>query len=168
MSETGLGVALATRGVNKRFGSLVVAADVELSLPAGVRYALIRRQRRDVLAAEQNAPGIRRQHPGYQIDQRRLAGAVGADQRIARAGRQAQLDVGGDHKRAEALVDAARGKRNPKAGLIHGFAFNRAASRESPPRIPLGSSVTTAMSNSPIQKYQYCGFNPEKRSRAIM
>ncbi len=33
--------ALAARGVNKRFGSLVVAADVELVLPAGVRYALI-------------------------------------------------------------------------------------------------------------------------------
>jgi ABC-type branched-subunit amino acid transport system ATPase component len=33
--------ALAARGVNKRFGSLVVADDVELSLPAGVRYALI-------------------------------------------------------------------------------------------------------------------------------
>ncbi len=33
--------ALAARGVNKRFGSLVVASDVELSLPPGVRYALI-------------------------------------------------------------------------------------------------------------------------------
>jgi branched-chain amino acid transport system ATP-binding protein len=33
--------ALSTRGVNKRFGSLVVAADVEIDLPAGVRYALI-------------------------------------------------------------------------------------------------------------------------------
>ena len=33
--------ALAARGVNKRFGSLVVAADVEIDLPAGVRYALI-------------------------------------------------------------------------------------------------------------------------------
>ena len=33
--------ALAARGVNKSFGSLVVAADVELNLPAGVRYALI-------------------------------------------------------------------------------------------------------------------------------
>jgi ABC-type branched-subunit amino acid transport system ATPase component len=29
------------RGVNKRFGSLVVAANVELALPPGVRYALI-------------------------------------------------------------------------------------------------------------------------------
>jgi branched-chain amino acid transport system ATP-binding protein len=33
--------ALAARGVNKSFGSLVVAADVDLVLPAGVRYALI-------------------------------------------------------------------------------------------------------------------------------
>jgi branched-chain amino acid transport system ATP-binding protein len=37
----GAATALSTRGVNKRFGSLVVAADVELDLPAGVRYALI-------------------------------------------------------------------------------------------------------------------------------
>jgi branched-chain amino acid transport system ATP-binding protein len=33
--------ALSTRGVNKRFGSLVVADDVEIDLPPGVRYALI-------------------------------------------------------------------------------------------------------------------------------
>jgi branched-chain amino acid transport system ATP-binding protein len=36
-----VGAALAARGINKSFGSLVVAADVELSLPPGVRYALI-------------------------------------------------------------------------------------------------------------------------------
>ncbi len=34
-------LALATRGLNKSFGSLVVAADIEISLPQGVRYALI-------------------------------------------------------------------------------------------------------------------------------
>jgi branched-chain amino acid transport system ATP-binding protein len=33
--------ALAARGVNKRFGSLVVAANVDLTLPHGARYALI-------------------------------------------------------------------------------------------------------------------------------
>ena len=33
--------ALAARGLNKSFGSLVVASDVDLILPAGVRYALI-------------------------------------------------------------------------------------------------------------------------------
>jgi branched-chain amino acid transport system ATP-binding protein len=35
------GAALATRGLAKSFGSLVVAAEVELALPPGVRYALI-------------------------------------------------------------------------------------------------------------------------------
>ncbi len=35
------GTALSARGVNKSFGSLVVAADVKIDLPAGVRYALI-------------------------------------------------------------------------------------------------------------------------------
>jgi branched-chain amino acid transport system ATP-binding protein len=33
--------ALAARGVDKRFGSLVVAADVNLTLPLGARHALI-------------------------------------------------------------------------------------------------------------------------------
>ena len=33
--------ALSARGVNKSFGSLIVAADVEIKLPVGVRYALI-------------------------------------------------------------------------------------------------------------------------------
>jgi branched-chain amino acid transport system ATP-binding protein len=32
---------LATRGLNKRFGSLVVASEIEIALPRGVRYALI-------------------------------------------------------------------------------------------------------------------------------
>ena len=32
---------LSTRGLNKSFGSLVVAKDIQLSLPEGVRYALI-------------------------------------------------------------------------------------------------------------------------------
>jgi branched-chain amino acid transport system ATP-binding protein len=35
------GSALSARGVNKSFGSLVVAAEVDLDLPQGVRYALI-------------------------------------------------------------------------------------------------------------------------------
>jgi branched-chain amino acid transport system ATP-binding protein len=33
--------ALAARGISKRFGSLVVAANVDLTLPPGARYALI-------------------------------------------------------------------------------------------------------------------------------
>ena len=37
-----------------------------------------------------------------------------------------------------------------------------------PPRMPFGSSMTTATSRMPIQKYQYCGAMPENWSRAIM
>jgi branched-chain amino acid transport system ATP-binding protein len=36
-----LELALSTKGLNKRFGSLVVAQDIELALPRGVRHALI-------------------------------------------------------------------------------------------------------------------------------
>jgi len=37
----GSAIALATRGLSKSFGSLVVARDIELNLPVGARYALI-------------------------------------------------------------------------------------------------------------------------------
>ena len=41
MSETGSETALAVRGLNKSFGSLVVASDIAFDLPRGLRYALI-------------------------------------------------------------------------------------------------------------------------------
>jgi branched-chain amino acid transport system ATP-binding protein len=42
VAEGGLSApALATRGLDKRFGSLIVAQDVALTLPRGERYALI-------------------------------------------------------------------------------------------------------------------------------
>src|SRR5579859_742899 len=37
-----------------------------------------------------------------------------------------------------------------------------------PPRMPLGRNKTTPISIMPIQKYQYWGFMPERRSRATM
>jgi branched-chain amino acid transport system ATP-binding protein len=37
----GRAIALATRGLSKSFGSLVVARDIEIDLPVGARYALI-------------------------------------------------------------------------------------------------------------------------------
>ena len=36
-----MALALETKGLNKSFGSLVVAQDIDLALPQGVRYALI-------------------------------------------------------------------------------------------------------------------------------
>src|SRR5262245_20005441 len=119
----------------------------------------------DLLAAEEDLPGIRPQHAGHQVDQGRLAGAVRADQRVARTLRQHEVDAARDHERAEALVEPTGGEHR------HGHArFRRhdAPSRMSPPRIPLGRSITTATSSNPIQKYQYCGLTPENWSRATM
>ena len=41
MTEAALQYALVTRGLNKCFGSLVVANDIEIAVPQGARYALI-------------------------------------------------------------------------------------------------------------------------------
>ena len=114
-------------------------------------------KRRDVLPAKQNLSGIRTQHTGHQIDQRRLAGAIRADQGVTRARRHGKIDAGGDDERAEPLVDAASGER----ALAHDLAFAERAKSETPPRSPLGNTTTTAIKSSPIQKYQYCGLSPE-------
>jgi len=41
VSAPAANIALSTRGLGKRFGSLEVAHDIEITLPKGVRYALI-------------------------------------------------------------------------------------------------------------------------------
>ncbi len=108
-------------------------------------------ERGDVLLAEHDLAGVRPQHAGDQVDERRLPGAVGADERVAHALRQDEVDVLRHDEGAEFLVQLFRCKN-----------FAR------PPRIPLGRNITTPTSSSPIQKYQYCGFMPENWSRATM
>ena len=61
--------------------------------------------RRDVLAVEQHPARRRLEHAGDQVDQGRLAGAVRADQRAARAALERQIDVARDLQRAEAAVE---------------------------------------------------------------
>src|SRR5437879_8922207 len=108
-------------------------------------------ERGDVLLAEHDPAGVGPQHAGDQVDERRLPGAVGADERVAHALRQDEVDVLRHHERAEFLAQAFGCKNFAK-----------------PPSIPLGRNITTATSSSPIQKYQYCGFMPENWSRATM
>ncbi len=127
--------------------------------------ALLRPERGDVVVAEEDLAAVGPQHAGHQVDQRGLAGAVRPDQRIALAVRQIDLDVVGDHERAEALVEPARRERRS----AHVAAPPPpASSRASPPRMPFGRKITTATSSVPIQKYQYCGLMPENWSRATM
>ncbi len=47
--------------------------------------ALLRLERRDVGAREQDLATVRPQHAGHEVDQRGLSGAVRADERVARA-----------------------------------------------------------------------------------
>jgi len=108
-------------------------------------------ERGDVLLAEHDLARVGPQHAGDQVDERRLPGAVGADERVAHALRQDEVDILRHDEGAEVLVQLFRCKN-----------FAR------PPRIPLGRNITTATSSSPIQKYQYCGFMPENWSRATM
>ena len=50
-------------------------------------------RRGDVVVAEEDLAAVGPQHAGHQVDQRGLAGAVRADQRVALAARQIDLDV---------------------------------------------------------------------------
>jgi hypothetical protein len=59
-------------------------------------HALFGSERRHILPAKQDPPTVGTQHAGHQIDKRGLAGAVWTDQRMTRAGRQREIDVGGD------------------------------------------------------------------------
>ena len=57
----------------------------------------------DVIAGQQHAPGAGRQDTGQQIDEGRLAGAIGADQGVARASFETEADIVGRNNTAEAL-----------------------------------------------------------------
>ncbi len=125
------------------------------------------RQRRDLLPFEKDRAAIGLQHAGDEIDQRGLAGAVGADQRVARALGQIELHLLHDRERAEPLVEAADRQRRRRGCRTH-LRPPVGMRRANPPRMPLGRNMTTATRSAPIQKYQYCGLMPENWSRATM
>ena len=70
----------------------------------------------DVAAGEHHAALARRQHAGEEIDERGLAGAIGADQRVARAGFELEVDILHGAKRAEIAAERLRFE----ARLAHG------------------------------------------------
>src|SRR5262249_32793002 len=63
---------------------------------------------RDVAVVEAEAPGRRRQEGAEQVEDRRLAGAVGADERVDRAPADAQSDVLHGHEAAKLLGEPVR------------------------------------------------------------
>ena len=119
--------------------------------------ALCRTKRGDLFLAEKNLAAIGFEHAGYQIDQRRLARAIGTDQGMAFPARKLDRDILCRDQRAEALVQTAGGQRN----TAHAERRAAGSRRAKPPRMPLGRNTTTTIKSIPIQKYQYCGLRPE-------
>ncbi len=110
------------------------------------------RQRGDVLAAEQN-PSRRWCKPTRdQVDERRLAGAVRSDQRMARAGFETEMDLVGHDECTEPLVQTDRLQRCRHRGL----RTNRIAWSNRPSTPPRANRTSTT-SSSPIQKFQNTG-----------
>src|SRR5207249_4596472 len=71
---------------------------------------------RDFLAVEPDRAPRWRETAADQVEQRRLAGAVGADERVALARRDIEGHAADDRRRAELLVDVAELER---AGCRH-------------------------------------------------
>src|SRR5487761_944091 len=112
------------------------------------------RQRRDVGAVEQNTAVIRLENAGDEIDGARLAGAIGADERLTRAVAEAEIDAIGDGQCAEAFAQTAGFERRRRRGSAHRRRPNSAPTRSTMPSTPPRANVTISTSNRPIQKYQ--------------
>ena len=110
----------------------------------------------DVLALEQHLAGARRQHAGQQIDEGGLAGAVRADQRVARAFLQREGDVARGAERAEALAERARFEQRG-----HGGVFSRCRHRcirlSTMPRMPPRANSAMTTSSRPRPSCQAVG-----------
>ncbi len=66
----------------------------------------MRRQRRDVLALQHDRAGGRLEQAAYETEQRRLAGAIGSDDRVPLALDHGKVDAADDLGRPEALLQA--------------------------------------------------------------
>src|SRR5262249_6282479 len=150
--DAGIAAAFADRQRHRLQGAEMGKQRIDLK---GAHQAALdprlRRERRDVVLIEQDLPAVGSNEPGDQVDQRRLAGAVRADQRMASARRQVELDATGDDEGAEALVQTPRRQRPTAHARLRAAGMRRT----NPPRMPFGRKITTATSSAPIQKYQY-------------
>ncbi len=89
------------------------------------------------LAADRDDAAIRPMHPAEDVRQRRLAGAVLADQRVDLARHDVEGDVVERQRRAELLAQARRAHRR----MAHGLPLRRTRSRVSAPRARRGPRV---------------------------
>ena len=79
--------------------------DLEGAREAGA-HARLGPQGGDFAPGEKDLAAVGREHPGQQVDERGLAGAIRADERVAHAAGQLERDVLRHDERAEALIQA--------------------------------------------------------------
>ncbi|GAA0000194.1 hypothetical protein BRDID11002_01940 [Bradyrhizobium diazoefficiens] len=91
---------LRHREIRQQIDLLVDRSDAGLKRGLG-------RARRDLLAAEPDDAGVAREYAGDDLDQRGLAGAVLAEQRMDLAGAKREVDLLQRTHSAEALADPA-------------------------------------------------------------
>src|SRR2546427_13247030 len=87
----------------------------------------VSRQPAQVPALEAKRPAVRRDRAGDEIEDRALAGAVGANHPEARAGRERERHVVGDDDRAEPLAQAGYVEKRRGAQPSCDRSFNSAS-----------------------------------------
>ena len=113
----------------------------------------------DVLAVEQHAARLRLEHAGDQVDQRRLAGPVGADERAPRAALERQVDVARNRQRAERPVESLDLQRGGHGFFLPAKYSPQLSNRPSTPR---RANSTASTSIRPMPNCQKVGLNFEK------
>ena len=130
-------------------------------------HAGVRRQARDVVARRSGSCRSRAQLAGELGDQRRLAGAVGADQRVDLARPHVDRDVVGRDQAAEALDQPGR--------CSSGSAIRAApAAKSMPPRAysaistSIGPNTICQYSPQPLRKRSMSGFSDSSSTKKAM
>src|ERR1043166_6740149 len=120
---------------------------------------------RDVAAEQRNRSAVRRNLAGDQVEQRRLAGAVRADDQSAFSRCDREGDIRSDVQAAERFAQGADGERahgfGPASGICTAVALSgrtarqaERARRAAPGTRPSGMNTTMATKIAPSRKFQ--------------
>src|SRR2546427_11664497 len=116
---------LEHRGAGQDVGDLVRACD-------GLPGDPVRRKPRDVLAGKEDAAARRAKHTRDAVEERRLAGAAGADDGAALARADRHIDVVERGEPAEPHAESLRAEHRGRGGAPAGAGRGRRLSRTKP------------------------------------
>ena len=153
-----LGIARTFQGT-RLFPRLSVAENVraaaQLRHKSTMADAVLGTQALDGSAVQLDGAGVGAQGAAQQVDERGLAGTVGADQSDARSRFEIEVDAARDRERAEGLAEAADGER----GRAHRFDSRRRTRSSASGRLarPPSRNRTVSMSRMPTISIQWKG-----------